>query len=155
MRTHRSGFSIVELTVVVLFLGILARIAIPSYQQVTYRARAAAAIGDLNAVRTAAYEYNIATNEWPADRYPGEVPPELVSYLGEDFTFERDHYRLDWENWTMPDGTPKHSGTGVLLGVSIVTRDEQLGAALEALVGSDRAHYTLGDNYTFIIAASH
>lgn len=152
MKTHRSGLSIIELTVVVLFLGILARIAIPSYQEITYRARAAAALGDLNAVRTAAYEYNIATNEWPADRYPGEVPPELEPYLGENFTFEREHYQLDWENWMMPDGTPKHS-TGVLLGVSLVTEDKQLGAALENVVGSDRAHYTLGNNYTFIIAS--
>ena len=154
MATRRGGFSIVELTVVVLFLGILARIAIPSYQQLVYRARAAAALGDLNAVRTAAYEYNITTNEWPADRYPGEVPPELVPYLGEGFTFERDHYELDWENWMMPDGSPRHSETGVLLGVSLVTQDERLGAALEKVVGTDRAHYTLGDNYTFIIAAA-
>lgn len=154
MATHRPGFTLIEVVVVVLFLGILARIAIPSYQQVVYRARAAAALGDINTVRLAAYEYNINTNEWPADVYPGEVPPELEPYLGENFTFDRGHYQLDWENWMMPDGSPKHGGTGVLLGISLTTTDEKLGAALEAVVGTDRAHYTLGDNYTFIIAGT-
>ena len=149
----REGLSLVEMLVVVLFLGILARIAMPSYQELTYRARAAAALGELNAVRVAAYSYNIDTGQWPADRYPGEVPPELEPYLGESYSFEREHYQLDWENWMMPDGTPKHPETGVLLGVSLSTEDEHLGAALEAVVG-EGARYTLSDNYTFIIASN-
>ena len=153
-RANRPGFSLVEATVVVLFLGILARIAAPAYLQVAHRARAAAALGDINTVRLAAYEYNLDTNEWPADVNPGIVPPELEPYLGETFTFEREHYQLDWENWVMPDGSPRHPSTGVLLGVSLVTSDEQLGAALEEVVGTETAHYTLGDNYTFIIAAA-
>ena len=151
MTARRPGFSLVEVTFVVLFLGILARIAVPSYLDLVYRARAAAALGDLNAVRHAAFEYNVETNRWPADVYPGIVPPELESYLGEGFTFQREHYQLDWENWLLPDGTPKHDND-VLLGVSIVTEDAKLGEALETVVGYDRARYTLGDNYTFIIA---
>ncbi|MDX1674330.1 MAG: hypothetical protein R3314_05940 [Longimicrobiales bacterium] len=155
MRTARSGLTLVELVIVVLLVGILGRIAIPSYQTFVYRARAAQALGDLNTVRLAAYEYNVDTNAWPADQNPGEVPPELVPYLSPEFTFDRDHYRLDWENWVMPDGTPKHPDTGVLLGVSITTEDEQLGGALEKLVGSEAAHWTLADNYTFIIASAN
>ena len=150
--TTRAGFSLIEITVVVLFLGILVRIAAPSYLELVYRARAAAALGDLTAVRHAVFEYNLDTNRWPADVYPGIVPPELEPYLGEGFTFHRDHYQLDWENWLLPDGTPKHDN-GVLLGVSIVG-DEKLGEALVTVVGYERARYTLGDNYTFIIASN-
>lgn len=143
----------VELAVVVLVVGILARIAMPAYHNIVYRARAAAALGDLETIRLAAFEYNTDTGGWPADRYPGEVPPELEPYLGEGFTFDREHYQLDWENWILPDGTPKHPNTGVLLGVSITTSDPHLGGALEALVGT-QAHYTLNSNYTFIIASN-
>ena len=153
MRAHRPGFTLIELMVVVLIIGILARIAIPAYQQLVYKARAAQALGDLNTVRMAAYEYNADTGEWPEDKYPGVVPPELEPYLSAGYTFDREHYRIDWENWMLPDGSPSNN-TGVLLGVSIHVQDEFLGKALEALVGSDRAHYTLSSNYTFVIAAS-
>lgn len=153
MRVHRAGFTLIELMVAVLIVGILARIAVPAYQGFVYRARAAQALGDIQAVRVAAYSYNADTNQWPPDKYAGVVPDELVPYLGEGFSFDRDYFRLDWENWILPDGSPKHPQTGVLLGVSLSTDDERLGAALEALLSSDRAHYTLSTNYTFIIAS--
>jgi prepilin-type N-terminal cleavage/methylation domain-containing protein len=153
VRPQRSGFGLVELLVVMTIVAILARIALPAYHDLATRARAAAAVADLEAVRMAAYGYNADTNEWPADRTPGVVPPELLPYLGPGFSFQRAHYQLDWENWVLPDGTPRYPGTGVLLGVSISTTDPALGQALEELVGSDTAHYTLANNYTFVIAA--
>lgn len=153
-RTRRGGYTLVELTVAAIVVAILARIAMPLYQDMTYKARAAATLGDLNAIRVAAYSYNADSNRWPADTQPGEVPPELLPYLGDDFTFDRDHYQLDWENWVLPDGTPRHPDTRVLLGVSIVTSDARLGQALEEIVPGDGVRYTLGSNYTFIIASN-
>lgn len=153
MRTTRGGFTLIELMVVVLVVGILARLALPSYQGLVYRARAARVMGDINAIRVAAYAYNADTGQWPPDNYAGVMPTELEPYLGEGFSFDREHYQLDWENWILPDGSPKHANTGVLLGVSLSTEDEAFGAALGALLGSDRAHYTLSTNYTFVIAA--
>ena len=149
----RRGFTLVELLVVVLIVALLAGIALPMYKQVVLRARAASVVGTMNAVRLAAYEYNADTGEWPADLGPGQRPPELEPYLGDSYLFEGDGYQLDWENWELPGGTPKHPETGVLLGISMTTTNETLGAALENLLGSNTAHYTLGDNYTFIIAA--
>jgi type II secretory pathway pseudopilin PulG len=138
---------------VVLIVAILARIAMPSYQGLVYRARAASVMGDIQAIRVAVYAYNADTGQWPMDRGPGTLPPELEPYLGEGFSFNREHYQLDWENWILPDGSPKHADTGVLLGISLTTSDERFGAALGELLGSDRAHFTLSDNYTFVIAA--
>lgn len=153
VQPRRPGFTLVEILVVLFVVAILARIAMPVYHELSFRARAAAALGELQAIRAAAYQYHADTNTWPADSYPGELPVELAPYLGPGFSFSRDRYELDWENWILPDGTPKHPRTGVLIGISVVTPERRLGEALEALVGTSRAHYTLGDNYTFIIAS--
>ena len=154
MRTQREGFSLAELMIVILIIGILARIVMPTYQDLVYRARAAQALGDLNAIRVAAYAYNTETNEWPPDVNRGTIPPELEPYLRADFSFTREHYQIDWDNWMMPDGSPKHSSTDVLIGVSITTQDDRLGQALINLVGENTVQYTINEHYTFIIASA-
>lgn len=144
-----------ELMIVLLIIGILARVALPAYQGVVLRARAAQAVGAINVVRLAAFTYNASTGQWPADVNRGVVPPELRPYLGDDFSFHRDGYVLDWDNWMLPDGTPSQSGTNsVLLGISLVTDNAALGQALLDLVGESTARFTIEDHYTFIIASN-
>ena len=55
MIRRRAGFTFVELMTVIIVLGLLAGIAILKYIDLTHRARAAQAAGDLEAVRIAAY----------------------------------------------------------------------------------------------------
>lgn len=139
-----------ELIVVIAVISILARLALPSFQESVIRARAAAAMGDVDVVRTAAANYHARANQWPADAPAGVVPPELVEDLPEGFTFERDGYRLDWEIWVLPDGIPPHTGPRTLVGVSIVTDEELLGNAVGGLMGGS-GWYSMGNAYTFLI----
>ncbi|GMR12095.1 MAG: hypothetical protein BMS9Abin29_0282 [Gemmatimonadota bacterium] len=148
----QRGFTLVEVLTVMLILSIVTRIAIPQMQEVRVRARAAQALGDFRVIELAAQEYLADNNQPPPDADTGVVPPGLETYL-EGFTFEKPAYKLDWENWVLPGGLPKHPETRVLLGVSISIDDPLLGEAIVGLVGINRVHYTLGNKYTFILEA--
>ena len=149
-RRRRAGFTLVEMVVVVAVVSIIARIALPNVQEAVIRARAVAALGDVEVVRTAAANYHARSNEWPAEAPPGVVPPELVAELPEGFTFDRGEYQLDWERWSLPDGIPPHSGAKTLIGVSIATPDDLLGNAVAGLIGNN-GWYSMGNSYTFLV----
>lgn len=148
----QRGFTLVEVLTVMLILSIVTRIAIPRVQEVRVRALAAQALGDFRVIEHAAQEYLIDNNQPPPDAETGVVPTGLEDYL-EGFTFDKPAYQLDWENWVLPGGLPKHPETRVLLGVSISIDNPVLGNAIVRLVGLNRAHYTLGNKYTFILEA--
>jgi prepilin-type N-terminal cleavage/methylation domain-containing protein len=147
---RKDGFTLVELIVVLAVVSILARIALPNLQEAMIRARATAALGDVEVVRAAAASYYARTNEWPADAAVGEVPPELVGDLPEGFSFDRGAYRLDWDRWSLPNGVPGSTVPRILLGVSVATDDELLGNAVAGLVGTT-GWYSLGHSNTFLI----
>ena len=106
MRRRRAGFTIVELLTVMILIGVLASIAILKYIDLRHRARASAAAGDLQAVRIAAYSAWYETGSWAGEVGPGMVPPGLVQYLPQNFSFNRPEYTLDWENFVPPGGGP-------------------------------------------------
>ena len=82
----------------------------------------------------------------------GQVPPDLVPYLPDGFSFKRGRYQLDWENWPLPSGLPSSPGTRAILGVSVVTEDRALGLALEDFITPSAAHFALAGSYTFVLA---
>lgn len=148
------GFTMVEVLTVAVVMGTLVRIAIPNFHEVLLRARAAEVVGDFETVRVAALNYQADHLQWPEDAYAGQIPAGLDEYLPEGFDFVRAGYRLDWENWALPNGLPQNPGSGVLLGISIVTEDRELGVAVMDFLGSSMAAYELGDTYTFIVERS-
>ena len=154
MRVRRAGFTLVELMLVVVAVGVLARIAIPAYNRYTYMARAAAVLSEIQAIRVAAYAYNLDTNAWPADVNRGVVPDELKPYLPTGFVFQKELYALDWDNWVLPDGTPSRPETGSVVGISLTTDDEKFGRAFVELLGETAGRATISEHYTFIVVAA-
>lgn len=147
----RHGFTMVEVVTVALIVGTLARMAMPNLHAVLLKSRAAEVAGDFEVVRVAALNYHATYLEWPDDAYTGQIPQGLKPFLPDGFTFDRAGYRLDWENWALPNGLPQNPEAGTLLGVSIVTDDKELGAAVVDLLGGGMAHYILGQSYTFVV----
>jgi len=62
---NTKGFTLVELLVVVLIIGVLSAIALPQYTASIERARATEALTMMNDIRYAAERYRFQHDEWP------------------------------------------------------------------------------------------
>ena len=150
---RRGGFTLVELLVVAAIVGILAGLAIPNLRTVLLRARATELVGDMDVVRAAALQYNGDHHTWPSETATGAIPSGLPEYLPDNYSFVRNGYQLDFENWALPGGLPGSPGTTKLIGVSVVVTDETLGNALLELLGSAVA-FSAGNKHTVVIDRS-
>ena len=148
----RWGFTLVETLTVLLVASSVTRIAAPNVEVMVHRARAAEIVGDVRVLELAVFEHNAARRGWPATGRPGEIPASLAGYLPDEFTFEREDYTLTWRRWELRDGLPDYPEIQALVGVTVTVPDDEIGAALLEMAGPNRAHLTVGDHYTFILA---
>jgi len=85
-RTPRTrAFTLVEVMVVVVIIGLLAAMSLPAYRRITLRSKTAAVVSDLRAFSTAFITYSLQNGKWPADGTPQEIPPEMVGALPAGF----------------------------------------------------------------------
>ena len=146
-----GGFTMVEVLTVAVVVSTLVRMALPNFHEIIVKARAAEVLGDFETIRLAVENYHADNFQWPGDAYTGQVPAGLAEYLPDGYRFDQAGYRMDWENWILPNGLPKDPEAGVLLGISIVTDDRELGQAVIDFLGGAMANYTLGNKYTFVV----
>ncbi len=134
-----------------LLMSIFTRIAIPQMQEVLTQARATEISATFSVIEEAANRLSLENLPWPPDEDAGVVPPGLLHQLPPGFSFDRDRYQLDWENWILPDGVPSDPTVRGLIGISITTSDRALGLALMDVIPLN-AKFALGETYTFIFA---
>lgn len=65
MKKVQQGFTLIELMIVVAIIGILAAIAIPSYQDYTKRAKVGEMINMVSAAKTSVAEYAVTNGALP------------------------------------------------------------------------------------------
>lgn len=94
----RRGFTFIEILIVMIIMGILATIMIPSLGQLRRRAEAARVIGDIEAVEKAILTRYVDFDDFPASTPWGMLPDGLGEYLVTGFSFDSDLAAYRWWN---------------------------------------------------------
>src|SRR5688572_3807197 len=71
MRTHQTGFTLIEIMIVVAIIGILSAVAIPAYQDFTIRSKVTEMIHGASACKTSVAEYFNTHGVWPTAERSG------------------------------------------------------------------------------------
>jgi prepilin-type N-terminal cleavage/methylation domain-containing protein len=141
----RRGFTMIELLITMVVLGLLSSLAVLKYIDLSRTAFAAKIAGEFTTVRLAAYNFEADhNNQWPSDQGPGVVPPDLAPYLPSGFSFVTNSYVLDWDNRS-PSLNPYQ------LAISMTTGDALLLNALRQNLGSKAPYFFVGNTLTFIL----
>lgn len=78
--THRYGFTLVEIMIVVAIIGLLASIAIPSFIKARRDAQITAVANDLRVFGDAFDTYCMIRGKYPADTH-NTIPPGMEEYI--------------------------------------------------------------------------
>lgn len=127
-RRNRRGFTLVELVVVVMVIGILAAIAIPNTRNALMRARAAEAVGDLQVLRVAVFQYVGDKHQWPPDAGVGVVPAGMAEYLPDGWTMAKERYEMNYDNWSQ-------GGSEDFIAVTVEVYDTNFGNYVVDMLG--------------------
>lgn len=124
-----KAFTLVEIMVVVVIIGLLAAAALPTFRHITMRSKTTALENDLRQFSTALITYNLQNARWPANADPQIAPPEVATALPSRFTLPSPIGGVYKWNFDVPaDGIPAKAALIVqtVAGVQPVSDDEAL-----------------------------
>ena len=83
MKKQQKGFTLIELMIVIAIIGILAAIAIPSYQDYIRRSKVSELLNVASAAKTSISEYRITNGTWPADQTEAGFSDVTTKYVSQ------------------------------------------------------------------------
>ena len=133
--------------VVVIFIALLAGIAVLKYLDMRNAAIAAQLSQELRAVQVAAFNYYADKEQWPAESGAGAVPNGLGPLLpgALSTSFDRVQYVLDYENFG-------EENPNIVIGVSVSTPDAKLFAKFTQYLGTQSPFFLSGNKLTYLIS---
>jgi len=75
MKSEGSGFTLIELMIVIAIIGIIATMAVPSYQERVIRAQVTEGLGLAEFAKQAIAQYYTRTHQMPHDNQVAGLPP--------------------------------------------------------------------------------
>lgn len=129
----QRGWTMIELLMVMLIMGILVNLAVPALRLIRRRAEAAHVIGDIRVIQIAAQSHAADRGTFPATGQFGEVPATMVPMLPENFEFRYGDVVYRWHRYSLPEGLPAFPGQTVLLAVEVRTPTPELAATIRSL----------------------
>jgi hypothetical protein len=140
---------------VVTMSGRVSRIAMRRVNEMRSRATAASIVGDVHAVRVAAYSYYAEAGAFPKIAANGKVPTELTNYLPKNFSFnDKSIGTYRWYVWTVTSGSGKKKVTETLVGVRVTPTDKKLINHLSKMSGTGFASLVTANDVTFMLGSS-
>ena len=78
---HKSGFTLVEIMVVVVIIGLLAALAIPAFSKARQSSQNSRLASDLRLYAGAVETFTLENGEFPEDSNSGAIPAGLSPYI--------------------------------------------------------------------------
>ena len=141
--SNRSGFTLVEMFVVLVIVGILSAVGLFKYIDFRQQAYSAKVAADLNSTKVAAITAWTDNQQWPPDAPPGVEPIEIRRHLSGSVQFVNSDYTLDWDNLS--------GGGAFLVGISVTTTNPTLMTHLQRTLGTSFPFILIGGRLTYII----
>jgi prepilin-type N-terminal cleavage/methylation domain-containing protein len=86
LQASRGGFTLVEIMIVVVIIGLLAAIAIPAFQKVRLRSQASRMANDFKQFEAAFQRFVLENGSWPVATGMGLIPTGMNGYLPDGYT---------------------------------------------------------------------
>ncbi len=131
-RRHHSGFTLIELMIVLVIIGILANLAIPNYVRTKKNAEAAAIVADYHVVRMAAFDYYAKYGDFPRSFGGWRIPPTVQASLPEGFKMMRDDVFYYWLCLNLGNWGARRMGRNAFMGRYVYSTDRRL---MQAVAG--------------------
>ncbi|MEC9476489.1 MAG: prepilin-type N-terminal cleavage/methylation domain-containing protein [Planctomycetota bacterium] len=112
MNNKQSGFTLLELLIVVAVIAVIAAIAIPNLRSSLIGSREAAAIGSMRTISTAVDQYRIRLGEYPEDleelavENPSLIDSELASGERNGYLYQLQSFQGGYSCNADPESTP-------------------------------------------------
>lgn len=86
MKRHpnsKQGFTLIELLVAIVVIGVIASIAIPTFQKYVHHSKATTFANDIRILASAGDQYALESGWWVDGADSGQFPPELEGYVSQ------------------------------------------------------------------------
>lgn len=143
--TNRSGFTLIEIFVVLVIIGILSAVGLFKYIDFREQAYATKVAADMTSTKIAAITAWTDNEQWPPEAGPGIVPPEIRVHLHGSVQFVNNDYLLDWDNLGGGGGGP------FLVGITVTTTNPSLMTHLTRTLGTTTPFILVGGRLTYIL----